>query len=105
MSTGDEKERDDVSDDKVQACVHQWEPTGFSRVFIGTKWQQIAEVRYCALCNRFGSRTTVFLDGDFCKEAELLAIRQEEQAIYEANKAAYLAKRNGTPEQSASTGD
>lgn len=74
-------------------CEHQWEDTGITFMASGRKWQQGKVVSYCPSCRKWGTRTTMFLDGDMFKtEALARAADTQERQRARDEGAAWLAE-------------
>lgn len=72
-------------------CAHTWEPTGLHFTSSGRKWQQCKIVSYCPQCRKFGTKTTMFLDGDMFKtQAAADAANEDERQRYNTAKIAWL---------------
>lgn len=79
---------------KPHNCTHEWEECGFTRTMTGTCWRTVDKIHYCGKCNLFGAVRYQDIDGSMCSAPELPAVREKEQAEYQAAKREWLEKRN-----------
>lgn len=71
--------------------THTWEATDLGYATYGRKWQQIKAVSYCPACGGFGSKTSIYLDGDFFKtQREADAANDDMDERHRTERAAWL---------------